>query len=115
MWITEMIQPKTIIVNAPWDNIFRGDSKAALEKLLPNYVRTCRWFGGKARTIWSIEVAEAIPLPHAASKSYITYIVVNYIQGEPQTYMLPLAYASGEQSVRISEETPHAIVAHLRM
>ncbi len=86
-----------------------------MEALLPTYVRTCRWFGGKARVIRSTEVVEAIPLSHAGAKSYVTYIAVNYTEGEPQTYMLPLTYAFGEQAARIREEAQHSVVADLRL
>ncbi len=110
-----MTQLTTVTVNPPWDNVFQWESKAALEVLLPNYVRTCRWFGGKAQVIRSVEIVETIPLVHVEAGSYITYIQVNYTQGQPQTYMLPLAYASGEHAARIREETSHAVVAYLQV
>lgn len=104
-----------ISVNPPWHNVFRGNSEAELELLLPDYVQARRWFGGKARVIRSIELVEAIPFGGTGSNACITYIAVNYTEGAPQTYMLPLAYALGERATQISRETPHAVVARLRV
>ena len=37
-----------------------------------------------------------------------------YVEGEPETYVLPLAVALGEQASRVQAEFPQAVVARLR-
>jgi maltose alpha-D-glucosyltransferase/alpha-amylase len=93
-----------------WGEIFAGENKSALEAILPAYMLSCRWFGGKARTISSTEIAEAFPFTHGA---YVTTIQVTYTDGEPQTYVLPLTFASGETAAQVQRDTPQAVVAQL--
>jgi maltose alpha-D-glucosyltransferase/alpha-amylase len=89
--------------------LFGEEDMRALEAVLPDYIRGRRWFGGKARNLTSVDVLEAMPLYHATSRAYIVLVQVNYSEGDPQKYVLPLAYAEGT-TVQAPEG---AIVAHL--
>lgn len=97
-------------VDGVWSTIFEETAKAALEKALPDYVRPRRWFGAKARTIQSAEITEAIPITEQA---YLTQIQVNYADGEPDVYMLPLSFSVGEQAKQLRRDRPQAVVAEL--
>lgn len=85
--------------------------RAGLEEALPGYLPGRRWFGGKARTIASVGVEEAIPLGGAFGGAYLALLRVAYAEGEPQSYVLPLARASGEGAAQVEMETPQAVVA----
>ncbi|MBI4497437.1 MAG: putative maltokinase, partial [Chloroflexi bacterium] len=99
------------------EGVVQGRTKAALEHLLPGYLRAQRWFGGKARAIRACEIQEAIavPLAPAGLQAYLTLLKVEYLEGEPETYMLPLALATGEPAQRALSEFPHAVLARLRV
>lgn len=106
----------TLIVNGEWQTVFtQPQSQVALESILPDYLQTCRWFGGKARTIQSIHITEAIPVPYKDRSAQMIWLQVQYIQGEPETYLLLLAYAEGEQATLIQAEKPQAVVARLQI
>ena len=109
-----MVEPE-ISIPSPWENVFHDEGKTALEALLPGYVVTCRWFGGKARAIRSIGITEAVPLMPEAPVAYITTIQIRYDDGGVETYMLPLAFAASAEAARLREETPQALVANLRL
>lgn len=100
-------------LDTSWEEVFQEDNRAALEAILPDYIRARRWFGGKARTIQAVRIVEAIPLRHATSTSYLVLIKVEYAEGDPQTYVLPLTFASGENAGRISNDAPAAVVTRL--
>ncbi len=100
-----------LTTSGPWDSILTGDGRAALEQILPGYLLPRRWFGSKARTIATVQLAEAIPLDLGV---YLTLITVLFTVGEPETYVLPLAFAVGEQAEKLRTERPNAVVAHLR-
>jgi maltose alpha-D-glucosyltransferase/alpha-amylase len=100
-------------VMGSWEHAFQGRDKAALEAILPNYLKTRRWFGGKARTIQAAEILESVPIPYGAAMGYITLIRTTYTDAEPETYVLPLAFAVGEQAAQVGEG--HAAIAHLRV
>ena len=72
-------------------NLFSGDNKNAFEAVLPDYLRARRWFGGKARTISSITLADVMPVAHSVSEEYITILRVNYADHSYQHYVLPVS------------------------
>ncbi len=137
-------QLPTLVVNGKWQNVFfQRELKANLESILPDYLYTCIWFGGKTRTVQSIHIAEAIPVPyhlgseaksqekestlagktsqqdvstHSQSATGMMILLqVDYIQGNAETYLLPLAYAEGEQAMHLLAESSGAVVARLQV
>ncbi len=104
-------------VGGPWACIFSGGAKVELEAVLPGYLQTCRWFGGKGRKLRTIGVIEAVPVGRARGEpiAYVTLLRVDYAQGEPETYVLPLAFAPEGQAAAILNDAPQAAVARLEM
>ena len=87
-------QVPTLAVSGNWQNIFAKESRATLASVLPNYLRNRRWFGGKARTIQTVEITEVIPVSYRDTQAFITFLHVDYTEGLAENYVLPLAYAS---------------------
>src|SRR5205085_12000670 len=56
-------------------------------------------------------VLDAVPLP--GQSSWIAVVQVAYADGEPQTYALPLAFATGEDAYRLRTASPHAALAEV--
>ena len=132
-WFT--LEPDTAEVSAPqaapqdarrWPaltvrssaDVFRGHARAAFELLLPDYLRSRRWFGSKARIIQHARLVDVIPVTTATltSDNYLLLIRVAYVEGEPETYLLAAAISTGERAETIFNELPHAVIArvHLR-
>jgi maltose alpha-D-glucosyltransferase/alpha-amylase len=106
----------TLSVGEDWTTIFaRSRARTALEQVLPGYLRQRRWFGGKARTIQSVELLETVPVPYESPTAYLTLVQVEYIEGDHETYVLPFTVALGAQARQIAEEIPQVVVAHLRI
>jgi maltose alpha-D-glucosyltransferase/alpha-amylase len=76
---------------------------------LPAFLPSQRWFGGKARVIQSVALADCVPIPLRNSTALILLVRVEYAQGPGETYALPLllrphaAHASKESNARILE------------
>jgi maltose alpha-D-glucosyltransferase/alpha-amylase len=99
----------TIGVTGEWEDIFpHEEARQALEQALPEYLKTRRWFGGKARTIRSTSVFESLRMAGGAA---VVLFSVEYDDGEPETYALPLAFASGDRAAEIRREQPASVVA----
>ncbi len=103
----------TFSLTGPVEELFRGKDRGILGELLPPYLLRCRWFGGKACQIKSAEVVDTVPFPFDQGAAYFTMVQVGYLEGEPETYVLPLAAASGEKADRVKAEFPQAVVARL--
>lgn len=105
--------PPAISVPGPWSDVFHGQGRAALEQVLPGYIAPRRWFGSKARAIQAVQLLEAIAL---ADAGYLALLYVSYAaaaSGEPETYVLPLAFATGERAEQLRRQRPASVVANL--
>ena len=67
-----------------------------LPSLLPQFLSKQRWFGGKARTIRSVEVSDIVPFCFDSLRSYFILVRVSYADGPTETYDIPLVHSSGE-------------------
>mgnify|MGYP000013168678 CR=1 FL=1 len=84
-----------------------------LARELGPYLRDRRWFAGKSKQIADIQLVDAFAL-HAADKTALVGLVgVTYVDGEPETYQLPLAIAFGSEAAGISERAPEAVIARV--
>jgi maltose alpha-D-glucosyltransferase/alpha-amylase len=108
------IRLPTVAWNGSPDFLFRGNGRATLAEVLPDYFQRCRWFGGKARGIKVAKVVEAIPMALNDATVYFILVSISYIEGEAETYALPLAVAVGEKAERVQKEQPQFVVAHLK-
>jgi maltose alpha-D-glucosyltransferase/alpha-amylase len=136
-WFTLQLQPSaiesqkpqselpTLVVSGDWENVFsQPQLTASLESMLPDYLYSCRWFSGKTRIVQSTQITEVIPVPlerlgtgktsaHSPTAQMI-WLQVEYTEGEPQTYLLVLAYAEGQQAMHLLAES-NAVVARLKI
>ena len=104
-----------IRVAGDWESALVGPAKERLENVLLGYVRNRRWFAGKARRLKSAEISDLIPVPGAVGGAYLAAVVISYAEGDPDTYQLPLAYASPAEAPHIIERWPHSAIAWLRV
>jgi maltose alpha-D-glucosyltransferase/alpha-amylase len=80
-------------------------------RILPAYLRTCRWFGGKTRAVRLSRIADRIPVGEGESPAQVILIELSYYDGGVETYLLPLQIASGNEAAAIFKEAPQAVIA----
>ncbi|MCP2728461.1 maltose alpha-D-glucosyltransferase [Limnofasciculus baicalensis] len=115
-WFTLQLQPQeieaakshrqtpTLVVSGNWQNVFsQPETKATLESLLLAYLYQCRWFGGKARAIQSADIVEVIPISYQETETNLIFIRLDYIEGTPETYIIPLGWGTGSD---LSSDAP---------
>jgi maltose alpha-D-glucosyltransferase / alpha-amylase len=111
----EGFEPPRLEVEGRWESILEGRARTMLERTLPAYLLTCRWFGGKAQQIRSVKNADLIPFPVETATTYLTTWAVEYIGGSPETYLLPLAFATTDRAFELRQSAPQALIAQLRV
>ncbi|NQW22666.1 MAG: maltose alpha-D-glucosyltransferase [SAR202 cluster bacterium] len=106
----------TLDVRGDWLTLFRREARSATSGVLISYLRGRRWFGGKARTIRSLAIQDVIhmKLNQDAPDACLLLAEVEYAEGEPEIYALPLAYVRTDIGAAFAEENPNAIVARVR-
>ena len=72
------------------EDLFLAALKESLPSALPQFLVRQRWFGGKARTISSVEVSDIIPFHSGGLRSYFILAHVKYSSGPVETYDIPL-------------------------
>ncbi|HEY3247746.1 MAG TPA: maltose alpha-D-glucosyltransferase [bacterium] len=90
-----------------------GPLQQALAAALPPYLASARWFAGKARRVKAVRVADTVPVPSVAPGAGIVIATVDYTDGDPETYALPVAVAAGAASAGIAAAQPQAVIAEL--
>jgi maltose alpha-D-glucosyltransferase/alpha-amylase len=97
---------------ASWEEIFFPKKRKVLEeRLLPEYVKKCRWSGGKARVIQKMEVIHNIPVPVKNEDAAILIIRVNYNEGLPENYLLPVSFMEQDDERDIRNSCPQSVIA----
>uniref|UniRef100_UPI002ACD3EA5 maltose alpha-D-glucosyltransferase n=1 Tax=Chloroflexus sp. TaxID=1904827 RepID=UPI002ACD3EA5 len=113
-------QPELELAEIPvdaieWDAIFYDGRPERLERILPDYLRYRRWFGAKTRKIKQVNIAEFARLDYAGGPAYLTLLNVQYVEGSPEMYFLPMAYAEGERAEQILADQRHMVIARLKV
>ncbi|MEA2621264.1 MAG: maltose alpha-D-glucosyltransferase / alpha-amylase, partial [Chloroflexota bacterium] len=96
------------------DRVLAGRPLAALLTALPAWLRSRRWFGAKARRIRAISLRDVIPLPETDDlEARLCLFEIEYVEGEPDVYVLPLALADAVRAERLAQESPGSEIASL--
>ncbi|TMC73838.1 MAG: maltose alpha-D-glucosyltransferase [Chloroflexi bacterium] len=103
-----------IKVTVGWESVLLGSARERLESTLLGYIKQRRWFAGKARRLKSAQILDTISVPGIDGTAYMTTVLVAYAEGDPDTYLVPMAYASAAEAAQILERWPHAAIAWLR-
>jgi len=103
-----------IRVAGGWESALVGGAKEKLESILLGYIRQRRWFAGKARRLKSATITEVISVPGTNASAYLAMVQISYAEGDPETYMLPLGYASAPETPQILERWPYSAIAWVR-
>jgi maltose alpha-D-glucosyltransferase/alpha-amylase len=103
----------TIHAPADLDELLGGAAASQLTSVLPAYLRASRWYRAKARRIKDVRIDDVVPLTSAEGQARLVMLEVDYTEGEPERYVLPLALSRSEASERLVVEMPAALVAYV--
>ncbi|MGB7786576.1 MAG: maltose alpha-D-glucosyltransferase [Salinimicrobium sp.] len=99
-----------------WEQLLQNKTRAKFEnEILPDYLNSCRWFGGKSRVIQNISVINKVDIPVRNMHSTLITIEVNYNDGLPEVYQLPLGFISQKKEEEFREVPPKGIIAKLQV
>lgn len=83
-----------IPLDGDWESLFTGAARAALEgEVLPRFLAAQRWFGGKARRVVAVRLAERATLRGDEAPAWLQFVRVEYADGPVDLYFVPLAIA----------------------
>ncbi len=109
-------EPPTLAVAGAhgWIDVFRGRARQRLEEALPEYLRARPWFQGHLRSIKSVGVREVLQLGPDEKGPRLTLVQVDFDEGEPEVYLLPMAFAPTLADAAVPASPPGLAIARLK-
>jgi maltose alpha-D-glucosyltransferase/alpha-amylase len=91
-----------IRVQGRWPAIFERRTRRQLDDAVARFLPSRRWFAGKSRGIRRVVLTDAVRVPGPARREagYLCLLRVEYREGEPDTYVLPLVARSPVENGR---------------
>ncbi len=83
-----------IILTGKSNNVFEIRNKSGLERILSTYIQNTRWFGSKGRLVKQATLKQVIPLEKSEIPKCFLFVQMDYMQGDPETYVLPVTYTT---------------------
>jgi len=103
------------LVRDGWSSLVSGKGLQLLGTALQAWLPRQRWFGAKARRIQHVRVLDWVELGVGNAGSAIPpallFVQVDYGEGLPDTYQLPLAFSDGADAEGLIASNPQAVVA----
>jgi maltose alpha-D-glucosyltransferase/alpha-amylase len=92
-----------------WERVFNNyDEVRDLErKVLPSFMKKCRWFGGKAKNVSKVNFHKVLPLKVGDDVHYLTIVETHYAHQLPEFYFIPMTYLRAD---RIVEYTMQSVI-----
>jgi maltose alpha-D-glucosyltransferase / alpha-amylase len=104
-----------LLAHDDWEEVLREPQRTGLEPCLTAYVKNRRWFGGQAREINSVHLRDAVGLPVDSTRVFLVLLTVNYREGDIEEYLMPLAFAQGQEREAVEQRSPQRLIARMHL
>lgn len=105
----------SLTVLEKWDKVFQGKSRTALEELLAGFLKERFRLGKKARSLTAVRLVQTVPVPFPSGLAYVCLLRVEYLDLDPDQFLLSLAFAPREQAKPVLEKLPQAVLSRLHV
>ena len=105
--------PDKLLVHESWRELVAPEAESDVALALLDYAIAKRWFRGKARTIKDARVIDRIALGPEDADPVLMLLQVDYMEGDPEVYSIPVVAMRGEEAERREQRNPGAIVARV--
>jgi maltose alpha-D-glucosyltransferase / alpha-amylase len=102
-------------VAGEWKEVLHGKAREALQEALPGYLRQCHWFREKARQTEAAMILETVPVANTTAAGQVALVQVEYTENGPETFVLPLGFATGGLAEEVQRDRPQVVIARLRV
>jgi maltose alpha-D-glucosyltransferase/alpha-amylase len=106
-------QPPRVEAGASFDAMLRRGARETIARAMPDYLPHCRWFRAKTRSIKAVTVIETFPMSEAPHAPNLGVLNVDYFNGDPERYLLPLAIAAGDRARDVKSRAPERVIAEV--
>jgi maltose alpha-D-glucosyltransferase/alpha-amylase len=93
------------------ETMLAGSGRANLERTMAAYLPYARWFQSKARSVKSTSIADSWPMGNGAGGACVALFNTEFTQGDSETYVIPLALATGDKAADLRTRFPDRAIA----
>jgi maltose alpha-D-glucosyltransferase/alpha-amylase len=90
-----------------------GPSRRALADVLTTWIQARRWYRGKARRIKAATIESVVPVAYDGTSAGVVVIRFDHTEGDPTSYLVPLAIRASDASADGATAPPGAIATLL--
>jgi len=113
--LAAVTEPPLLRAGATWTTLLEADARPALARAILAHAVGRRWFRGKSRTIEGGALSEVMLVANGGADYAAVTVTVDYAEGSPETYFVPLGFASGAQGDEIARRAPSAVIARVAL
>ncbi|HTX00652.1 MAG TPA: putative maltokinase, partial [Acidimicrobiales bacterium] len=95
----------------PWWSLLEGRTRRSFESALPAMLTGHRWYGAKDRRVQSATIAERFPIDADGTHVEVIVVDVEFLEGEADHYLLPVALLEGRHAREVEHHHPEAVLA----
>ena len=101
-------------MSAIWESLLDGNVRTLLEReaLIP-FLQRQAWFAGTERVARAARIVDWGVLRGGQHPVFITMVEVDYQEGPPERYLLPLAIVAGPAADAVLATSPHLALARI--
>ena len=100
------------VITVEESSVFSQDTCNAISRLVPRLLRPRAWFLGRNKTMRLTTVADVLPV--ADTSSAIVILAIDYSDGDPEAYTIPLSVSKGEAADALLRDRPQSVLARLQ-
>ncbi len=104
--------PRLQATSSPQE-VLSVEAESELVAALVQYASARRWFRGKARAQKDARITDRIPLGKSEGRAVLVLLEIDYLEGDSETYAIPVAIARAEEADRREQRAPHALIARV--
>ena len=110
----DLSEQNHLMINGDWASLVAGANRPALDEILPSYLLRCEWLAAQGRVPKLARIVETIPLTEDLNPC-IAIVYVEYADGEPERYVLPLAFLRDDAAEELHSRAPRRVLAELTL
>ena len=106
-------ESQALSVRSAWEDVLLDEQRPAFEGALLAYLKGQKWVMGKKQTLKSIQLRDVAQLSSNSHNAFLLVLTVEYMEGDPEDYLLPLAFATGKQREHLEQNFPRLVITRL--
>lgn len=97
------------------DELIHGERRHELEYRLFRFFSNALRPGWSTRRLKSVQLRDALALPADHNRSFLLFLIFEYVEGEPEGYLLPIGLATELEAEALSREAPERLITRIRL